>query len=265
MQLLKDWVTQEQAASEEDLIHREPYEEYRFYTAVTEGNVDAVRENCKQHRFLDNSGVGRLSRDPVQNMKYHFVIGIGLISRLCAERGMEREKSMRLSDFYIQRLDDLSTIEEVEALHDRMAMDYVRRMKVLRNNAALSRPISECLNYIYSHVTKRITIDDLAEYTGNSASYISRLFKEELGVPASNYIRSEKVKAAKNMLRFSDYSLVEISNYLDFSSQSHFIQTFEKETGYTPKKYRENYHATLWKGDDITGMFRPDSLNEQAG
>ena len=55
-----------------------------------------------------------------------------------------------------------------------------------------------------------------------------------------------KIEKAQHMLKYSDYSLVEIANYLAFSSQSHFIQTFKKLIGVTPKKYRDHYYRTSW-------------------
>ena len=54
-------------------------------------------------------------------------------------------------------------------------------------------------------------------------------------------ITTKRIEAAGNMLKFSDYSCIDISNYLCFSSESHFIQVFKKHTGYTPKIYREKF------------------------
>ncbi len=229
------------------MIHRHQNAEILFYQQVAKGDVDAVRENCLKHEFLNQSGVGQLSSSPLQNLKYHFVVSISLISRLCVDNGMEMEQSYSLSDRYIRQLDHVDTIEGIEQIHDRMVLDYTTRMRTIRMKAGLSRPMSECLNYIYSHLRDRITIKDLAEYTGNSAGYISRLFKEELDISASDYIRNAKLESAKNMLRYSDHSLAEIADFYSFTSQSHFSQLFQKETGMTPKKYREKYYGTTWE------------------
>ncbi len=238
----------------EEIVHRHQNAELLFYQQVAKGDIEAIRSNCANHEFLNQAGVGLLSKDPLQNLKYHFVVSVAIISRLCVDNGMEMEKSYRLSDFYIQRLDDIDSVERMEELHDKMVIDYTSKMKIIRQNAGLSRPMTECMNYIYSHLKERITVKDLAEYTSNSASYISRLFKEELGVSTSDYIRTAKLEAAKNLLRYSDYSLVDIANYYSFTSQSHFCQLFQKETGLTPKKYREKYYGTHWKGTDADIM-----------
>ena len=249
MEITEEWFSKENKDYDEDVEHRKPNEEIMFYRNVAEGNLDAVRASINAHRFSAPEGAGVLSRDPVQNLKYHFVIGAALIARICIEEGMELEKSFRLSDFYIQKLDNIHRVKDVEDLHARMVMDYTRRMQVSKRNSSYSRPINECMNYIYTHIKERITIDDLADYTSNSTSYISRLFKEELGISASDYIRKMKIEKSKNLLRYSEYSLVDIANYLAFASQSHFIQIFSKEVGMTPKNYREKYFNTYWKAD----------------
>ncbi len=249
MGLTEEWFKQENHDYDEDVEHRRPSEEIMFYRNIAEGNMDAVRESVNAHRFAAPEGAGVLSKDPVQNLKYHFVIGVALIARICIEEGMELEKSFRLSDFYIQKLDNIQRCKDVEDLHAKMVMDYCRRMQVLKRNSSFSRPINECMNYIYTHIKERITIEDLADYTQNSTSYISRLFKDELGISASDYIRKMKIEKAKNLLRYSEYSLVDIATYLAFASQSHFIQIFSKEVGMTPKHYREKYFNTYWKAD----------------
>ena len=50
----------------------------------------------------------------------------------------------------------------------------------------------QCVDYIYTHIKERITITTLAEYTGLSESYLSRVFKQNLGISISDYIREKK-------------------------------------------------------------------------
>ena len=118
-------------------------------------------------------------------------------------------------------------------------------MRFHKRNIGASKPITTCIDYIYAHIKERITIEDLAEYTSLSASYLSRLFKKETGVSVSEYVRERRLKSTAP-LRFCDFSLIEIANYLSFSSQSHFIQLFKDFTGITPKKYRDLYARSSW-------------------
>ncbi len=231
----------------EDFVHRQQNDELLFYSQVASGDIEAIAENCSQNRFMDTEGVGVLSKDPVINLKYHFVVTAAIMSRTCVDNGMEMEVSFRLSDYYIGQLDYINKAEDIGILHNKMVMDYTKRMALLRKTQALSKPVSDCLSYVYSHIKDRLTIEDIAENTGKSVSYISRLFKSEMNVSLSEFIRSAKIDKAKNMLRYSQVSVVEISSYLSFSSQSHFIKIFREETGMTPGKYRRMYYGTGWQ------------------
>lgn len=241
-----EWLRFEAGDDIDEMEHRQPTEEFLFYRAVANGDVDAVRRNCEMGRFVESEGVGVLSRNPVTNLKYHFVITTAMITRLCRQNGMELEQAFRLSDFYIQKLDDIHTEQEVQGLHDAMVIDYTEKMRRYLRKDTNSKHINACKEYIYSHIKERITIEDLADEYGISASYLSRLFKKETGISVSAYIREQKIEVAKNLLRFSDYSMIDIANRLSFSSQSHFIQQFREVVGMTPKKYRDKHYMIQW-------------------
>jgi AraC-like DNA-binding protein len=76
---------------------------------------------------------------------------------------------------------------------------------------------------------------------GLNESYLSTLFKRETGVPLTEYVILKRMEAAENMLKYSDFSLSEISDILYFSSYSHFARTFRKYYDTSPKEYRNRY------------------------
>ena len=245
-----EWLLFEAGDDIDEMEHSQASEEFLFYQAVATGDIEAVRRNCEQGKFVEDDGVGVLSRNPVTNCKYHFVITTAMVTRLCRQKGMELEQAYRLSDFYIQKLDDIHTVEGVQSLHDEMVIDYAEKMHRYFRNDTNSKHINECKEYIYSHIKERITIEALAEEFGVSASYLSRLFRKETGISVSAYIREKKIEVAKNLLRFSDYSMIDIANRLSFSSQSHFIQQFRELVGMTPKKYRDENFMVQWEIED---------------
>lgn len=243
MKLTQEWYLQETKDSEEETLHSSISEENVFFHAISSGDIDFVRKNYIHQPFRESKGLGVLSRNPVTNLKYHFVIAAAIITRLCIASGMEAEHALRLSDFYILKLDNLHTVQAVSELQERMVLDFTEKMHLLSSKSKISKPIAACKEYIYVHIQERITVNDLAAHTGLSTGYLSRLFKQETGSSISDYIRAKKIEKAENLLKFCDYSLIEITNYLSFSSQSHFIQLFKKFTGMTPKKYRNFYSA----------------------
>ena len=49
--------------------HREPGEEFLFYRSVAAGLIDAVQENCSRGAFENMEGAGKLSDNPVTNLR----------------------------------------------------------------------------------------------------------------------------------------------------------------------------------------------------
>ena len=237
-----DIVIDHMNVEEDEIIHRPASEEILFYRAVASGDLSAVQENCNRKEFADAEGVGVLSDNPVTNMKYHFVVSTALITRFCIEAGMEFEEGFRLSDRYIQKMDKLNSMTQILFLHNQMAMDFTARMRIQKKSAASNKQVADAIDYIYNHIMEPISVDQLAEAVDISPTYLSRIFKRDLGISVSEYIRQRKIEVAKNLLRFTDHDFITISNMLSFSSQSHFIQQFKSHVGVTPKVYRDEHY-----------------------
>ena len=248
MDLTKEWCRSEFVQHESLVSHRQMETEFTFYDAIAGGDIDYVKENCKNHTFTNPEGMGRLSENPLQNLRYHFVVTTAMITRYCVHAGMEQEKAYSLSDFYILKMDSCQDMKEIDELHSAMCIDFCKKMNLLRSQQILSKPIVLSMDYIYSHIHCRITLKDLANYLRISESYLSKLFQKEIGIPLSQYILNLKIEKAKNLLQYSDYNISDIANYLAFSSQSHFIQVFQKKTGLTPNRYRLCHFRTSWEG-----------------
>lgn len=212
--------------------------EMEFFQNIRLGNVDLVKQLFKP---LDCEQMGRLSEDALRNLKYHLIITVALITRYCIEGGMEMETAYNLSDIYIQSIDKCHQEKEIHMLHQELVEDYAQRMQLLHKETLYPKPIIICLDYIYDNLHTKISLDALAETVGLSPSYLSRLFRREVGLTISEYIMKKRLETAENMLKYSDHSCIDISTYLCFSSESHFIQTFRKHTGYTPKAYRQKF------------------------
>lgn len=213
--------------------------EFNFYNAVKSGNEAEVR---KRMLPLSHEELGHLSDNVVRNMKYHTIIAIALITRFCIEGGMPSEDAYTLSDLYIQKLDILSTVEEVTELHDRAIMGFTHKMKSIHTSQNFSRYVTLAMDYIYDHLNEKISLEEMARHLALNKTYLCGIFKKETSLTIGEYIQQKKIEAAKNMLCYSDYSSVEIGNYLGFSSHSRFITVFKEHEHMTPKKYRDAYY-----------------------
>ncbi|HWR22337.1 MAG TPA: AraC family transcriptional regulator [Feifaniaceae bacterium] len=212
------------------------------YEYVRDGDMRAVEEGA---RMFNGDGVGHLSDDPVRDKRYLFVAATTLTTRFAIEGGLDQETAYNLSDLFIQRMDTCGAVEEIGALHRVMVEEFARRVAEAPRRRH-PKAVLLALDYIYLHLHEQIGADQIAAHVGLSRSYLSTLFKREMGVPLSDYIREKRVEAAKNMLKFSDFTLQEIGNYLAFHSQSHFVSVFRALTGVTPGAYRRAHFRSNW-------------------
>ena len=91
-------------------------------------------------------------------------------------------------------------MEDISELHAFMCIDYAKKMRNLKKNSICSKPVAECIDYIYDHLHTRITVELLAKRVNLTPSYLSRLFKKETGDNIGHYIKMLKLDTARNML-----------------------------------------------------------------
>lgn len=233
---------------EAKIKYRSYENEMSFYDAVRNGDLDTVEHEMELFRAETLQGKGQLSDNPIRNLTYHFIISTAMVARFCIDGGLDHDLAYMLSDFYIQEADKCKSIEELKDLQTKMAIDYCKRMKQLSKVDINSKQIVKAIDYIYEHLNSPITVRDIAENIGINETYLSKLFKKETGISISEYIRNYRIEAAKNMLKYSDYSYTDIAKLLCFSSQSHFTKVFKDVTGMTPKVYRDHHFRKTFLG-----------------
>ena len=214
--------------------------ELSFYRTVQAGDVESIKKRFEiiRRNFLE--GKGTLSNDPVRNMMYHFVTSVALVA-------------YTLSDIFIQRADKLNDVEKIIELLGEMQLDFTERMKLLKKDNVVSLHVRKCIDYIYEHLHEELTLTALAKQVGLNPSYLSKLFSKEKGMSIKNFIIRAKVSTAENLLRYSDFSCLDISLALGFSSQSAFISVFKKVNGITPKKFRELHYLDVMEENNNKG------------
>ncbi|MBR1592438.1 MAG: helix-turn-helix transcriptional regulator [Ruminococcus sp.] len=213
--------------------------EMAFYKSICSGNMELVRVFMKP-LFCD--GCGTLSDDPIRNLKYHLVVLTAIIARYCIKGGMTPDESYALSDFYIMKMDKVNTEKEIRAVHAEMIEGYTNKMRRLKLNGVYSKQVIRTIDYIMYNLHGKILLDDAAEHLKISPAYLSRLFKNETGISFSDYVNKLKIEEAASLLLFTEYTDLEISVMLGFSSQSYFIKIFKKYMNATPKQYKKKYN-----------------------
>lgn len=226
---------------EDQFVRTDIKSEFSRYDDIRNGNIEKVAANYEIIKKDFFKGKGTLSKDPLRNTKYHFVVSMGVITRMCVNAGLPHDEAYTMSDIYIQEADELDSINAVIDLLGQAQIDYATRMHELHQRNQYSIHVRHAIDHIYDHLHEPLTMELLAKNEGLNPSYFSKLFSKEVGTTVKAYILSVKIATAKNMLEKSDHSISDIYFSLGFSSQSAFTAAFKKLTGTTPNKYRSMY------------------------
>jgi len=205
-----------------------------------------VREGDLNYRQVLNNmsgistGVAMQSQENLRQVKDTAIVFSSMCTLAAIEGGLSPEIAYTIGDGYIQSIENAKAFSDIVSLDSTMFGDFVQRVHKVRANSVLSKQIQKCCDYIQQHLEDDLSIDMLARQAGYTKYYLSRKFAEETGTPLPDYIRQARIDYSKHLLAFSEDSIQQIADRLQFCSRSHFTSTFRKITGIAPIEYRES-------------------------
>ena len=104
-------------------------------------------------------------------------------------------------------------------------------------NDSVSRAVCLACEYIEKHIYDKIVIRDVSSAIGYNYSYLSDVFKKDLGVTISGYITEKKVQKAIELMKFENLSFTDVARKLNYGSAQSFNKVFKRITGYSPSAF----------------------------
>ncbi|SEO88891.1 AraC family transcriptional regulator [Paenibacillus sp. OV219] len=125
---------------------------------------------------------------------------------------------------------------------------YVKRLllTLLRNDgrellqpfehvdAAVMQPI---LDYVESHLSSKIDMEEASRIAGMSYTYFSKFFKKCVGVSFTYYVNRQRIRRAEQLLITKNMIIGDIATEVGIENMAHFYELFKRFTGCTPKHY----------------------------
>lgn len=138
--------------------------------------------------------------------------------------------------------EDLTTI----FLSLEMAVQYIQQQSSCQENPIIEESNLELYEqiqfYLQDNYTKNVTINDIADVTNYSVSYISHKFKDIMGMNLKTYINALRIEASKAYLANSTLSISKISDMLGYMDSSYFCKVFSYHMNLSPSEFRKNMH-----------------------
>lgn len=115
------------------------------------------------------------------------------------------------------------------------SIDPAEKQLYLRHQAALQ----EALQYIGTHYTEPLSVENVSKVAMLSPSYFSYLFKTMTGKTFIEHLTAIRIQRAMELLRTTDKFVLDICYDVGFKNVNHFNRTFKVATGLSPLQYRK--------------------------
>lgn len=198
----------------------------------SKGSIDVFKEFLGKISLIE---VGDLSSIKTK------VLGIcTILSRLATDKtNMSHEQSE--SYFYdMDILNEASSYQELSILASNLISNIAHSISK-STYSGNSQIIKLALQNINENYKNKISLKTVADKLHTNPSYLSMLFKQQMGVTFTDYLNEIRINRACELLSNTSYNLVDISILSGFDDQSYFSKVFKKLKGVTPKDFRKSH------------------------
>lgn len=124
-------------------------------------------------------------------------------------------------------------------VYDRVRADSEQQRVPLRRLLTSEQPkLAEITELMENNLEEPIELDELAQFVGVSRRKLERLFLKHLGCTPSRYYLKLRLDRARQLLKQTSRSIIEVSAMCGFVSPPHFSRCYRKYTGHSPKQER---------------------------
>ena len=218
------------------LIERRYNAENALLNAVSQGllhKAEMVFANIKPSESLET----RIA-DPLRNAK-NFMIILNTLLRKAAEQGSVHILYIdSVSSDFAHKIEAIENMDEIDELFYYMVKKYCRLVNK-HSSKNYSLLIQKAILHIDADITADLSLKNLSATLGVTPSYLSTLFKKEIGMPLTEYVNKHRTEKAKQLLLSSNLQVQQIAQNCGILDVNYFTKIFKKYTGKTPNEYRK--------------------------
>lgn len=227
-------------------LHKDDLFLYMSHSVVT-NFMSSLDFNCRQIWF---------SRGELWNINKYGEVSLSDLPYLKRHPIMHlTEDDVKLLDDYFQllcrRMRDSSPVlysNIVRSLVSTMMLEILSMMRrqepenTVTTDVHRQRLANEFMRLVEQSDGRIRKVDDFAKQLNITPKYLSTLLKETMNRRPSEMIHFYTLKAIEHRLRYTDMTMQEIANDLNFANASFFGKYFKEHAGMTPLDFRKKYH-----------------------
>ncbi|GAA3400640.1 hypothetical protein GCM10020370_05690 [Paenibacillus hodogayensis] len=128
---------------------------------------------------------------------------------------------------------------QVKALFYGFVHELLRQMPEKEAKGGSPDLVTQILRYIDEHYEESIAMEDLAELLDCSISYMSRVFKAQVGTSPIDYLIQIRMDRARERLASTEWSIQKIAQSVGYADVYYFSRLFKKQSGLSPIQFRK--------------------------
>ena len=210
--------------------------------------IDAVRQG-QLHKekqlfsFFSEEQFEKRIPDRLRNAKNYAVIMNTLLRKAAEEGGVHPVIIDSVSSDFAREIEHLSDLSKGRELMHDIFSSYCRLVR--KNLSGIrSHIVRDAAVLIDTRLSEELSTAKVARELGVSAGYLSSVFRKEIGKTLSAYIREKRMKNAAHLLKTTHLQVQTVALHSGFLDVQYFSKLFKKETGATPKEYREKHQIS---------------------
>lgn len=209
------------------------HKEKQFIESLMSGNVDKARSI-----YIDIVGeISEHSFTVIQLVISHLALTVNNVLRALKKNNA----ILTIPEFDTTFLlpNHVETMEEINTPYFKIFEEIGQKLEEKRSTKQedLIKKVHEIIERDYSN--SGLCLNSIADEFSMSPIYLSRLYKQLTTNALSDIISEMRMNKAKELLKTSEYTVVEISEKTGFTSSSYFYRLFKNSTGITPSDYRK--------------------------
>jgi len=138
-------------------------------------------------------------------------------------------------------------------IYDRVRGEQDQQRVPLKHVLGSNQPkLLEIVALMESNLEELLTLDELASYVDLSRRQLERLFQKYLDCSPSRYYLKLRLIRARQLLKQSGLSIIEVASACGFASTPHFSKCYREYFGIPPREERQGMHSKTASSEELS-------------